>query len=77
MPVEWPRPREESSDDQPETHQVIPGRARSESAITQHNPGWAQREELEELGKDVIKGRAGNGLAILAGALRTSTIQHT
>ena len=26
--------------------------------LKQHNPGWAQTEELEELGKDVIKGRA-------------------
>ena len=31
--------------------------------LKQRNPGWARTEELEELGKDVIKGRAETVLA--------------
>ena len=40
--------------------QVVPG---AKVRLKQHNPGWAQTEELEELGKDVIKGRAETILA--------------
>jgi PPK2 family polyphosphate:nucleotide phosphotransferase len=40
--------------------QVAPG---AKVRLKQHNPGWAQTEELEELGKDVIKGRAETILA--------------
>ena len=45
--------------------QVAPG---TKVRLKQHNPGWAQTEELEELGKDVIKGRAETILAENIGA---------
>lgn len=40
--------------------QVAPG---AKVRLKQRNPGWAQTEELKELGKDVIKGRAETVLA--------------
>ena len=63
IPFEWPKPREESSDDQPENHQLFQVAPGEKVRLKQRDTGWAQTAELKELGKDVVKGRAETILA--------------